>query len=244
MTEGLTKSPHLAGPLAFIVSNFAGLSAIGLVAVVVCSTIFLYSYLSIFDWQLIWIIDYSDIFKVGLVALGALSGFIIIVQGALHFFVGLTKLKGSQRIAEILGVCSVAVLVLAVAMLGEWKSTGSIFLYWLMAPPALLLLAFCFVVVRVMTHSLVLTAERIIVLSMLLVGAVSFSGLGVGLVTKLSLARALHYDVFLKDREVSDLRLVLFTSHHAVFDTGEFLIVLPTSEIIKMVAHPPTHLQQ
>jgi hypothetical protein len=243
MTERLTKSSHVAGPLAFIVGNFAGFSALGLIAAVVCSTIFLYAYLTIFDWQLIWIIDYPDVFKVGLVALGVLSGFIIIVQGVLHFFVGIIKLKASERIGEILIFGIVAIGVLALAMLGEWKRTGSLILYWLMAPPAVLLLAFCFEIARVLTHSLVLTAERTIVLSMLLVGAVLFFGAGLGLVTKLSLASDLQYDVFLRDREVSDLRLVLFTSHHAVFNNGDLLIVLPTSEIMKIVAHPapPSH---
>src|SRR5262245_142350 len=40
--------------------------------------VFAYGYLSVFDWTLIWIIDYSDIFKIGLVAVAATFGMVLI----------------------------------------------------------------------------------------------------------------------------------------------------------------------
>ena len=59
--------------LSFITAHFAVLSLLSLIAIVLCSTLFVYGYLSAFDWQLIWIIEYTDILKLGLVALALIS---------------------------------------------------------------------------------------------------------------------------------------------------------------------------
>ena len=47
----------------FISEHFAVFSLLGAVFVVLCSTLFLYGYLTVFDRQLIWIIEYPDILK-------------------------------------------------------------------------------------------------------------------------------------------------------------------------------------
>jgi hypothetical protein len=50
--------------LSFLTSNFAALSALTVIFAVLWSTVFLSAYLSVFDWQLIWIIEYPDVFYV------------------------------------------------------------------------------------------------------------------------------------------------------------------------------------
>ena len=56
-------------------------------------------------------------------------------------------------------------------------------------------------------------------------------------------SKGLTHDVFLKDREMSNVRLVLFTSHHTVLYAGTDVVVLSTSEIMKIVVHHPTAQQ-
>src|SRR5262249_33679666 len=86
--------------------------------------------------------------------------------------------------------------------------------------------------------SLPLTAERIFGLSALLIIGVGIAGSTFGTVTKYS--GGLRYDVFLKDREMTDVRLVLFTSHHTVLYSGDLVTVLPTTHITKIIPHPST----
>ena len=64
--------------LSFITAHFAVFSLLGLVVIVLCSTLFVYGYLSAFDSQLIWIIEYTDILKFGLVALALISSAIFL----------------------------------------------------------------------------------------------------------------------------------------------------------------------
>jgi hypothetical protein len=57
------------------ISAFAGLTAL------LGSTVFLYGYLSVFDWRLIWVIEYSDVLKFGLIIFAVLTGYLFLLQG-------------------------------------------------------------------------------------------------------------------------------------------------------------------
>jgi hypothetical protein len=230
--------------LSFIASNIASFSAIGLIAVVMCSTLFLYAYLSIFDWRLIWIIDYSDILKVGLVALAVLSTVIVFLLGVLQGFFRSTRPKEKARTKQgqtkqvwLLVVLGVPVVIgLAAIAFVEWQKPAPYQLYEAWVLSALFLLTSTFIIGRILKHPSLLTAERIVGLSSLLFAATFIAGSTFGTITKYS--GGLRYDVFLKDREMVDVRLVLFTSHHIVLYSGDQVIVLPTSDITKVVAHP------
>jgi hypothetical protein len=54
-------------------------SAVAVMVASLCAALFLFGYLAVFDWRLIWIVEYSDIFKVGFVALGFLSSAAILI---------------------------------------------------------------------------------------------------------------------------------------------------------------------
>jgi hypothetical protein len=60
--------------LDFLTKHFAVLSAglTGLAATL--AMIFVFAYLSVFDWNLIWIIEYPDIIKFCLIGIGIASG--------------------------------------------------------------------------------------------------------------------------------------------------------------------------
>jgi hypothetical protein len=223
--------------LTFVAGNLASISAIGVFTAVVYSTLFLYSYLSIFDWRLIWIIDYSDIFKVGLVALGVLSSVIIIVLQVLHMFLGVTRLaQWGKHKPQIWFLSSLGLGALAAFVFVEWRHPAPYQLNVAYASSAIFLLGFCYIAWRILTRSELLTTERIVGLFALLILTAVTAGSTFGTVTKYS--EGFRYDIFLKDREMADLRLVMFTSHHTVLYSGNRVIVLPTADIVRIVAHP------
>src|SRR5260370_13953788 len=122
MSEGSSppSSSDASRLLTVIAENVASFSAVGLIASVVFSTLFLYAYLSVFDWRLIWIVDYSDIFKVALVTLAVLSSAIILLLGTLQTFLSVANLKEKARKQQIwfLGITTVIAFALVVFL--EW----------------------------------------------------------------------------------------------------------------------------
>jgi hypothetical protein len=67
------KESRATQALEFVTKHFVVVSTFAVMTSSVCATVFLYSYLAVFDWRLVWIIEYSDIFKATLVALGFLG---------------------------------------------------------------------------------------------------------------------------------------------------------------------------
>src|SRR5262245_55412720 len=116
-TSFAPEEPAARRLLNFITAHFAVFSLLGLVVTVLCSTLIVYGYLSEFDSQLIWIIEYTDILKFGLVALALISSAILAVILAINFFytvfyfVTLRAHEGKVQ-AAFIGVISFIVLAI------------------------------------------------------------------------------------------------------------------------------------
>ena len=61
--------------------NFGPISAVAGLTALLGSTVFLYGYLLVFDWRLIWVIEYSDVIKFGLIIFAVLTGSVTFLQG-------------------------------------------------------------------------------------------------------------------------------------------------------------------
>jgi hypothetical protein len=106
------KEPRELQLLGFISQHFAVFSLLGAAFVVLCSTLFLYGYLSVFDRQLIWIIEYPDILKFGLIALAVISTFI----WTIHWFIenAISAARSEKRRVTTVGIIVAVALVLFV----------------------------------------------------------------------------------------------------------------------------------
>jgi len=226
--------------LSFISGYFAVFSLLGLVAIVLCSTLFLYGYLSVFDWQLIWIIEYPDILKFGLVALAVISSIILAITTIVAHLIASSRHRGKARAMYVVAIIVFAIALLAIPVVLEWHTEAEARgqMYASFGVSAMFLIGVLLGIWGVVERLRTISAESIAFVVLFLLVSVGIFGATFGTYAKYS--KGLTHDVFLKDREMSDVRLVLFTSHHTVLYMGTDVIVLPTSEIIKVVAHRAT----
>ena len=222
--------------LSFITAHFAVCSLLGLVGVVLCCTLFLYGYLSVFDIQLIWIIEYPDILKFGLVALALISTTIFLIHVFVQNIFTASRLKGKKRATFV-----VLIVALAIVGVGLFVASNPSEIYWSFATTIMLLIASSLMIWDLVERRRPIQ-YIIFIFASLLLNVGSFGGT-LGVYTKYSKGGLTH-DVFLKDRQMSNVRLVLFTSHHTVLYAGTDVVVLPTSEIMKIVAHPAQQQQR
>ena len=61
--------------------NFGPISAVTGLTALLGSTVFLYGYLTVFDWRLIWVIEYSDVLKFGLIIFAVFTGYLFLLHG-------------------------------------------------------------------------------------------------------------------------------------------------------------------
>src|SRR4030081_1161660 len=115
--------------LDLISKHFAVLSA-GLVALsAALVTVFVFSYLSVFDWNLIWIIEYSDVAKFFLLAIALLSAFLMLLSvPAENAYLWLAKNDKSRRslLLVTLGLWSA---ILGLNIYGDYKSNAGRYEY-------------------------------------------------------------------------------------------------------------------
>jgi hypothetical protein len=90
LSQVTTEAPQLAAPakpavtaaqvIAFIKEYFVLVSAAALLLGVTLSTTFLAAYLSVFEWHLLWFVQYTDIITFGLLAVGVITGSLTFIQ--------------------------------------------------------------------------------------------------------------------------------------------------------------------
>ncbi len=98
--------------LDFLTKNFAVISAATTGVAACMAMVFLFAYLSVFDWNLIWIVEYTDIIKfclIGVAILSSSSWFVFAVFDDVYNLIVANDKK--QWYAIIVAVCLFAVLL-------------------------------------------------------------------------------------------------------------------------------------
>jgi hypothetical protein len=88
--EKATKLQSLNRAMDFITKHFAVLSVAVAIIGATLAIIFIAAYLRIFDWRIIWIIEYSDVLKIGLLVVAVLSGFSFYIWSSAKDAISLT----------------------------------------------------------------------------------------------------------------------------------------------------------
>src|SRR5690242_10382348 len=73
--ERAAKLLRLNGAMDFITKHFAVISVAMAAIGATLAIIFIAAYLRVFDWRIIWTIEYTDVLKIGLIVVAVLSSF-------------------------------------------------------------------------------------------------------------------------------------------------------------------------
>jgi hypothetical protein len=100
-------------------------SAVAAMVVFLCTTVSLYSYLAKFDWRLIWVVEYSDVFKASFIALALISSLTITLYGLMSFFMmfsaNLSSFDLLLAAAISMVICGVVYILFAWLISGEFE---------------------------------------------------------------------------------------------------------------------------
>jgi hypothetical protein len=223
--------------LDFLTKYFVVLSA-GAVAVgSSLVVIFIYGYLAVFDWNLIWIIEYQDITKFTLIAI-ALG---VTVLPTLSVF-GST-FHSAQRVNAGMSKQLVRILIVSVIALGVWSAwftyyhQRSVFEYYVM-----------FWTLAFVTIVLIAGFNRVWpdwpnksrLQQALIIGAflgyVGLLGTTFGFyVREISNNRQ---DIYTSGETFTDQKIVILLSHHSIFYKDGIVTVVQSSDIKKILLKP------
>ncbi len=214
----------------FVNKNFAFVSALIVIVAYFCATLFLYAYLSFFDWRLIWVIEYSDVLKVGMLTLSIISTFLIsfwALADDLHVW----REKPWEWIKTIVNsIAGFTVLSLVVWLVHEYGYQEPMYFYYILLHASWLMIVlagFSFIrAVRIFPNY---SARDVIGDVVFIFSAIYLFGLTFGVWVRNN--DGFKHDVTLKGEVMRDVGVVLMTTHHVILYKDDLSIIVPASSV-------------
>jgi hypothetical protein len=233
--EKAARLQRLNGVMDYITKHFAVVSVLVAVIGASLAIIFIAAYLRVFDWRIIWIIEYADILKIGLIVVAVFSGFSYYIWSAAKDAINLANEKGKSWAA----VWSFGILLWCLS-LGYflWQDYHSPEPYWglhiQMHMAIIALIGLWLTAINFSRDFPNLNGTQIAWAVFLTVGNISILGSAFGFWTRDS--GGFFHDVYLKDnKELRDVGLVLLTSHHVVLYTKDKTVVtVPSGDVTRL----------
>ncbi len=248
MDDEVNSKPEIAPEIAeaalppnvfeFLTKNFALVSAIGGLTVLLGSTIFLFGYLLVFDWRLIWVIEYSDVLKFALVIFGFLTGMGLGLQAYVQN--AYTVVFGKEEIPRKLIILGFTLSFVG-HMLHDETSSESYYALHIFAHISVLMLG------GLTAWSVKSYRDKLwqtqglrgwMADAAVLVFALSIFGQTFGYYTRDM--SGFKHDVFLKDRELKDAGVIMITTHHSVLYIDGKVIIAPSADVSQIVSKSGT----
>jgi len=229
----ISPQPLLSEAMLNVLSrHFVALSGVGIIFAVLCATVFTSSYLSTFDRQLIWLIEYTDLLKVGLIGLAFLLGFVGTLFAVLDWSF---DAEGGQKALKnyTITLAALALVLLALLMGLVWYSGSNSYGVLVSVWGTLCILIFTiFMAVYFVRHGSLARARDLAFILFMLIISSSVLGYTYG---ELTMTRPRdHFTVHLADRVIEGAKLVMLTSRYAVFYFDRKTIVVPAAAVTRM----------
>jgi hypothetical protein len=182
----------------------------------------------LFDWHLLWFVQYTDIITFGLLAVGIITGSLTFIQASAQTVLGLFGMKGKTQRAHAIFLFFFIAAIIGVEIWGAKKS-GEGYFHILMGAMVLGLgiVLIMQIVGYVMTATLPNSTQTFFLILALGIATVSL-GQWLGYSLQES---AKGQEITLKDKTLSDMKVVLVMSRHTILLKDDVLYVLPTADI-------------
>jgi hypothetical protein len=214
--------------LQFLRENFALVSALTFAAGIALSILFLFSYLSVFDWHLLWLVQYPDVLSFGLVAFGVLGGSVLVLSPYLYMFFNAKRLGGRWLVGT--GVFVALMLAWAIASaVTRHEGYFHIIAAALLVGGVLVLLH----VVRSHLRSNIWPAAIRTMSLVILIVSVTFEG-GRWLADIVLETNAFVENVQIKNQTLNDAKLVIVMSRFTVFLKDDVIHIYPTADVTEL----------
>jgi hypothetical protein len=223
----------VADILQWLKEYFIVVSAIAIVLGIALATVFLYGYLKVFDWRLIWIVQYPDILTFALIAVALVgsSGSVCASILQIAFYTGFAK--GVPLWGFIFALIGIGALVMVIALISEHGVPSPHYYYIFYGTSAIgdgIVLAFI-----VGSWIYVRQWPSIVQFAWMMVSALAGAYvLGAWLGYSVLDSSIDNVNVTVKSETITDAKLILIMSHHTILYADQKVLVVPTDEVLKI----------
>jgi hypothetical protein len=228
--------------LDFLTKHVVILSSMVIVVASAISMLFLAAYLAVFDWSLIWLIEYTDLAKLFLIGTALLSSVISLMLNYLYNFIAWLKHHQTMTFKwAVIGGLVVTALGGAYSIYYDVKTANDHVAYHSFRLASTF--AGIFLIYLLLTEF-----EKWRQLNWLsIVNDISFLVLALGI-----FGAAFGYyvkdvskdfnQITTKNEAFENSKIVVMFSHHLAFVTDSRVVVVPTADLVKIVAQVQDNL--
>jgi hypothetical protein len=211
----------------------ASASLLGVSAVITIA--FVFAYLAIFDWTLIWIIEYADLVKFWLLGIALfMSVFAIVSTLGGIFYVGIIRNPIRHNMVVMI-VTGSLFLVLLIAWL-YFADINTSFRVQIVL--SVFLTAILFSMVFRFAPELGRGDDGWTIYNFLLVLIITVTALGTLTGEYVKTVNKKRYSVSLRDNSIiADAIVVMLLTHHSIFYVDKHVVLIPSTEIKKISAN-------
>jgi NADH:ubiquinone oxidoreductase subunit 6 (subunit J) len=221
--------------LDYLTRYFVGLSAIVVVAAAAVSMLFLTAYLTVFDWNLVWLVEYSDLAKFGLMAVAIISPLLAMLGNQLDAFYKWVALKQKEYRKLVWFLVAIVFFGAAFSIYMDIQHKSGLATHHLMNAVSILI-AFSLMWLafggsdawRNRDWSAIFNHTVLIALSL------GFFGGTYGFYVKD--ASKQRSEITTKNETFKAVKIVMMLSHHIVFLSDGKVITVPAGDLVKIVS--------
>ena len=218
--------------LDFLTKHFLVLSTVITSLLTAIIFIFIASYLSVFDKNIIWIIEYTDIIKFIFITLGIASGLVTFVYSFVQWFILYFDIR-VRKVLLYLFIFS----VIAPSVWDIWSHRHeagrveyNIFIF--SSEFVLIGTIGCIRAMIISWHNL--HNKTLLLYAFMFLIAIGIFGRTYGLYVQVSGPN--HNEVWVKDAQtLHDATVIMILSHHSIFLVGEAIVTIPSANVIRIV---------
>jgi hypothetical protein len=217
----------------FLTKHFLVLSSLVVTGAAAYSMLFLSAYLGVFDWNLVWLIEYSDLAKLALIGIAIASGALALTINMIYLMYRWLALK--ETTSRFWVGCAVAVTVLgsAVTIFFDVKNgTGQWQFQVLSSFSSLILILIIGAIIRDLDALKAGEFGAIYRTVVLFAFSMGFFGATFGHYVK-DVSKDFS-EITSKNGTYDNAKVVMLLSHHVVFFSNGSVITIPTGDVVKI----------
>jgi hypothetical protein len=223
--------------LDLITKNFLVFSSLVLGVASTISMLFLTAYLGVFDWNLVWLIEYSDLTKLFLIGVGLIASFLTSI---IYWFQDVHTWLVARAPNQFWFFVIMCVLVIPFPLIMlylDYRSANPLLIYHALRALSWFLFALLIVVAFQRSGNWRVVGWKTI--------GNDFAGLAL-FVTIVGLTLG-HYvkdvseysrTITTKGGKFDGVKVIMFLSHHVAFLSDRKVVVVPTSDVTEIVSTP------
>jgi hypothetical protein len=214
--------------LLAIKDNFVVLSAVAAVVGITFATTFFGAYLAVFDWRLLWYVQYTDVLTFGVIAIGVISGSLATLQSFTQTILNVKNMEGRRKRWWIVGICLVVGFSTAsnvwTAIHNGQPYTHILLGYAVLGFGLLIVLVVIFLISAGKWPTAVQCVMLMVSCTMWCLSFGQWLGLTVQQVGK-------EVEIVVKDKNLSGVKIIAILARHTMLLQNNVILVVPTADI-------------